>query len=155
MGWSYQHGFRGGRDFYDASSGKPDALPTKPLWHEEYFARFLMFCALRFRRREYFEAWDESYRGAAAQMASDHTACTALQFLPWLQAKLWQASVTDDGISAQPVWLGKRTPAAGVVLGPDGPIALQWSEDGRISAPEGQRIVLQPKTVPAASSGGG
>jgi len=54
--------------------------------------------------------------------------------------------VVDEqgGVEAHPVHLGARTPRDGTVLAPDGPLALCWSDDGKVGRPEGVEIKLSP-----------
>ena len=48
MGWSYQHSFNGQIHFLVSQTGQRVMLPTKELWHLDYFARLLTFCTIRF-----------------------------------------------------------------------------------------------------------
>ncbi len=132
MGWSYQHEYAGGRIY--PAAGKVTELPGGGLWHLEYLARFLMFCALRFDRRDYFEAWEESYQATFGKGAGDHRCAQVLQYIPWLQAKLFRARITDEGVCAEPVWLGDRTPREAAVFTPEGPVSAVWTETGECVA---------------------
>jgi hypothetical protein len=127
QGWSYQHYFRGGLDFIDGQGWTK--LKGGRLWHNEYLARFLGYCALRFNRAEYLEAWEESYRGNQGKVGGDYEVAPVLQFIPWLQAKLWQVTVDEKGLVAHPVWFGSKTPESGIVSTPFGRVELRWSTE--------------------------
>jgi hypothetical protein len=51
-----------------------------------------------------------------------------MQYIPWLQAKLWNAEITETGITCQPVHLGNRTPETAVILAPEGPVKMVWDK---------------------------
>lgn len=134
MGWSYQHDYAGDRMFIDYNTGEVvPGLPSKDLWHQDYFARLFLFCALRFRNPAYFAAWVESFNGEGKHKSRhmDHPAAQSIQFVPWVQAWLWQARLTAEGLAAAPCWLGECTPAAATVLGPQGPVEVKW-QDGAV-----------------------
>jgi hypothetical protein len=114
------------------------------LWHEEYLARFLTFCALRFNRAEYFEAWEQSHRGRRDRVGGDHSFAQVLQFIPWLQAKLWQVSVGADGLQARPAWFGPKTPKTGTAFTPYGPVDLAWSATAEPTALSGANVDFLP-----------
>lgn len=143
MGWAYQHNYNGGKRFASSQTGEEVTLPGTGLWHKDYLARVMMFCTLRFRMPQYFEAWLESYRATVGTMGGDHVCAQSLQFVPWLQAKLWQAAPTDTGLAAQPVWLGENTPRQGTLLAPDGPVELRWDDERQCTAPENGCIDLR------------
>lgn len=142
--WTYQHNFAGERAFINYKTGEiePEALPTPKAWHMEYFARLLTFCAVRYRQPDYFAAWEESYRGTDKHSGFDHAFTTVMQFMPWLQASLWQARLTPEGITIDPAWFGDSTPATAQLLTPDGPVAACW-QDGR-------PVLGEPAAVPGA-----
>jgi hypothetical protein len=121
--WSYQHDFNGGRTHYQPSNQTHQTLPGPSKWHQEGLARLLTFCALRFEQPEYFEAWAQSHAAAGAP-SSDHPVSAALQFIPWLQAKLWQATLTEGGIKTSPVHFADA-PETGTLFTPDGKIQMR------------------------------
>jgi len=145
MGWRYQHYYAGKETYYSHSSGKWIDLTTSHLWHVDYLARLLTFSALRFGDASYFDAWAESYGAWPDGRKGDHACAQSYQYLPWVQAKLWGAVVDEQGgVEAHPIHLGARTPRDGTVLAPDGPLALCWSDDGKVGRPEGVEIKLSP-----------
>jgi len=141
MGWSYQHDYRGGPDFLDAG-GKVVRLPGPGLWHKDYLARVLTFCALRFQDASYYDAWHESFSGAGGGVRDDHAFAQTLQFVPWVEARLWNAAVAGTGVRAEPTWLGERTPRQATVQTPDGPVSCSWDEGGATCRAEDDRVRL-------------
>lgn len=122
--WVYQHDYKGGREFFDPISGKPIALPSATPWHHVSLARLLGYCSWTFDDPSYLEAWAESYQGYQSDNG-DHSCAATLQFLPWLQAKMWNARLDGNGFSIQPRSFGPYTPAEATVFGPRGPVRVQ------------------------------
>lgn len=145
MGVSYQHDFAGTRRFYEFYRGRWTKLPSKGLWHVDYLARVLTFCALRFRDASYFDAWAESFNAGRERRGGDHSCAQSLQYLPWVQAKLWNARLTSRGIRVQPQYLGARTPRRGAIHTPAGTISLNWSGK-RIHGDRG--VATEPAILP-------
>lgn len=118
MGWSYQHDFDGARVFYNPITAEAQRLPGKDTWHHDNLGRLLLWCSLRFDDPQYFDAWAESRVGAWDKL--DHAASATLQFVPWVQDRLWNAQLADtaEGFTAAPVDFGSRTPKAGRIMGP-------------------------------------
>ncbi len=106
-GWAYQHDFNGERRQHDFYTSKWIDLPTSDQWHHETLARLLTYATFATGRIDYFEAWAESHAGVASRpVAIDHEANAILQFIPWVQAKLWNARLSEDGVRFQPPpWL--------------------------------------------------
>jgi hypothetical protein len=148
-GWCYQHDYDGRREFFDYSTGKVYALPAKAQWHVDYLARFLMFCTLRFGDPAYFDAYVESYDGRGESRTWDHDAAETIQFVPWLQARLWNARLTPEGLLVQPLDLGPRTPPAGTIMTPQGRLDLSWSAQGDVAVPAGVDVQVRPGKLPA------
>ena len=101
--------------------------PDDKLWHVEYLARFLGFCSITFNDPSYLDAWAESYEAyykAEPEVKSDHAAVQIFQFIPWLQAKLWNAKLTDEGITIKPFSFGKRTARKASIMTPMGNIEV-------------------------------
>ncbi|HRJ72858.1 MAG TPA: hypothetical protein PLS03_11585 [Terrimicrobiaceae bacterium] len=122
--WGYQHDYKGGRNFFDPYSGKPVSLPSGMSWHHHSLARLLAFCSWKFDDPAYLEAWAESHQ--ARNPDNDDQSCSAtLQYLPWIQTKMWNAKLTDDGISIHPKSFGRFMPTDAVVLGPNGPLPIR------------------------------
>jgi len=132
MGWSYQHDYNGGRQFCDLHTGKAIDLPSLPLWHKDYLARLMTFCSLRFGDPRYFDAWAESYAANPDRRNGDHASAQSYQYLPWVQAKLWGARLTEQGVVCEPVHCDPRTPRQGVLHTPEGPVAVEW-KDGDVA----------------------
>lgn len=135
-GISYQHAYDGKPEFCDATgvNAAPLKTPENKIWHMEYMARFYMYCTLRFRDAAYFDAWwqnSQARHGDGTIEGGDHSIAQALQYVPRLQAWLWNATVDETGIRAKPVWVGGHTPIRASILGPDGPVEAEWV-DGRV-----------------------
>ena len=94
------------------------------MWHQNSLGRLLGYCAMRFNRPEYLDAWAESYE-ANKGGAGDHGVATSCHPIPWLQAKLWNARLTPDGVTWQPFLFGPRTEPEATILTPDGPLDVQ------------------------------
>jgi hypothetical protein len=120
LGWAYQHDFNGGRTHFQPSNGQHQILPGPVRWHQEGLGRLLTFCALRFGKPEYFEAWAQSYAAHPAPQ-NDHGVSAALQFLPWVQAQLWQATLTENGVETHPAHF-PGAPESGIIFAPGGRI---------------------------------
>lgn len=122
LGWSYQHDFNGTRRFYNPTSATHTELPGQKLWHQETFGRLLTFCSIRFSDPAYFDAWVQNRTGRVER--GDHGVSAALQFVPWVQAKLWGATLSESGagnpIHVCPLDFGERTPRRGCAMTPDG-----------------------------------
>lgn len=137
-GWSYQHGYHGGREFVQLTTGdRVIVLPGDHQWHIEYLARVLPSRSLRTGDPDCFDAWAESF--AAHQAAhggqtgvyryGDHDYAQSWQYLPWLQQRLWGATIGEDGLELAPVHFGARTPTEAVILTPDGEAPVRWIDD--------------------------
>jgi len=134
-GWTYQHDYNGGRRFYDPYEAQWVELPTQGRWHQENLGRLLAYCALRYNEPKYLDAWAESHRPLTAE-GYDHCVSAALQFLPWVQAKLWQARLSEDGMSIRPFHFGTRTPNEARIQTPEGAVTVRWGPEGVLQAPE-------------------
>ena len=143
MGWSYQHNYRGGPDFV-GPGGETVRLPGAGLWHKDYLARVLTFCSLRFGDASYYDAWHESLMGAGDTVRDDHGFAQTLQFVPWVEARLWNARLSPTGVQAEPVWFGERTPRETSVQTPDGPVTCAWDETGGTCHAEDDRVRVDP-----------
>ena len=124
MGWSYQHYFKDSLRYKAGSAQDWIKLKesTDPLWHVEYLARFLGFCSITFKDPSYLDAWAESYSGAydeKPKITGDHAAVQIFQYIPWLQAKLWNARLTKDGVVIDPIYFGEMTPTTALIMAPD------------------------------------
>jgi hypothetical protein len=144
MGWSYQHAYDGGRKYLHHPLGKFWELPTPNLWHHESLGRLLLFCAERFDEPAYFQAWTESHAVAKVE-GGDHAVNARLQFLPWVQARLWNAILTPEGVQIDPRHWGPGTPERGEVLTPHGRLRVWWNADGNAC-----RAVSTERPMPAA-----
>lgn len=123
MGWSYQHEFDGGRQHYCPTTARATQLPSPTLWHQDSFGRLLLYCTLRYDDPSYFEAWVESR--TQPMEFGDHSTAASLQFVPWVQAKLWNARLTPEGISYSPAYQGEATAPSAIILTPSGPMAVE------------------------------
>ena len=138
-GWSYQHDFDGRPDFYQFGAGRWETLPAPGQWHHDTLARLLGFCALQRGDGSFLDAWAESLEHQP-QYTGDHPVSAALQFVPWLQAHLWQAEPAPDGVRVRPFWFGPRTPKSGRLIAPGGEVECRWVEDGCVDVPDGVRV---------------
>lgn len=139
MGWTYQHQFKGKQ--------RPGATLTEGpttgmhLFHFDYMARLLSFTSFRDGNPEYFDAFAQSYIGHGPNRTAGYWECTAtLYFLPWLQAKLWNARLVDEGIEVQPIHLGPRTPDTARIFAPGGAVELSMTGDAASTPQPGVRI---------------
>jgi len=153
-GWSYQHDYNGQRQFMNLFSGTEIQLPTPGLWHMDYLARVMTFCALRTGQASYFDAWAESYAAHAGRRAGDHDCAQSYQYLPWLQANLWGARLTEHGVRCEPVHFGPRTPRSGTIHTPDGPVRAEWQDDGTVATDNPAVLMAAPRVMPMAAAAG-
>jgi hypothetical protein len=130
VGWSYQHDFNGLKRHFIVQRSAWVELPTEGLWHLDSLARVLGFCALRDGDMSRIDAWAESFE-ASTRVGSDHALAASGQFIAWIQSKLWNATLTADGVKIRPVHFGARTPQNAVIFAPDGPIAVAWDAAGK------------------------
>jgi len=145
VGWSYQHDFNDGPDFYDFRGKKWTKLPgTKSLWHMDNLGRLLAACSLLTGDGVYFDAWAESAAAAPKDGGGDHSVAASLLLLPRMQTWLWQPRWTEDGIVIKPFHYGERTPREGTILAPDGQYTVRWRDDGTPELPPGVRLAVSP-----------
>jgi hypothetical protein len=149
IGWTYQYPFRA-----RPRLGMP--LPDYPgpqlhQVHLEYLARLMTFWSVRTGDPRFFDAYVESAVGRGAERTGGYGEGAAVfYFVPWLQAKLWNAQPTPSGgLSVRPVFLGGRTPRTGKILAPSGPIELKWTEDGLLTLPRGAGVRARPLRLSA------
>ena len=138
LGWSYQHDFNGGRTYHDPYKKITHALPGPRAWHQENLGRLLTFCSLRFNDPSYADAWAQARREQIG--GTDHGVSAALQFLPWVQSHLWNATLEKDGITLRPLNFGSLTPKEATLKTPDGEKTLRWNDDGELQAPDSVRV---------------
>lgn len=131
LGWTYQHTFKGKP--LPGHNPPPGPMPGMHLFHFDYMARLLPWCAFETGDPIYFEAWADSYDGRGPERSASYwEGISAFLFLPWLQARLWNARPTADGIHLDPADFGPRTPSEATVHTPYGPLHLRRGEDGSI-----------------------
>ena len=95
-------------------------------------ARLLTFFTIRTGDPKYFDAFAESYAGSGATMLSGYGTCAStFLYLPWLQARLWNARLTEHGVEIDPRHWGPRTPATGRIMTPKSEVEVSWSADGK------------------------
>jgi hypothetical protein len=133
--WTYQHDYNGTRRYFDPYSASCLELPTKGAWHQENLGRLFTYCALRFNEPKYLDAWAESHR-PLAETEYDHAVSAVLQFLPWVQTKLWQSRLSETGIQIRPFHFGPRTPLEARIQTPDGDVTVRWNQEEEVEAPE-------------------
>lgn len=132
--WSYQHGFNNQRTYHDPFSHRAVPLPTRDRWHHDTLGRLLAWAALRFNNPLCLDAWAESFAGVTKGLM-DHTVAATLQFLPWVQARLWNARLTETGIEVRPIHFGARTPVEGSIAAPDGTRSVKWKTATDLNIP--------------------
>jgi hypothetical protein len=133
--WTYQHDYNGARRHFDFYSATWVKLPTEGSWYQDNLGRLFAHCALRHNEPKYLDAWAESYQPVKGT-EYDHAFSAALQFLPWVQAKLWQPRLSEEGIQIRPFRFGPRTPREARIQTPDGEVTVKWNQQGSIEAPE-------------------
>lgn len=140
-GWRYQHDFDGQRRYFDGYGGTWWDLPGpgKAMWHQNSLARLLGFWTFASGDPAYLDAWAESY-AANPEASGDHGVATSAHPIPWLQAKLWGATLTATGIRIRPVHFGPRTESAATILAPQGPVKVSWDQDGKVRAAAGVEV---------------
>ncbi len=121
-GWSYVQDMGGGREYHDVFSQTRSPLPSEPQWHQDTLARFLGFCTMRFGDPQYLNAWAESYR--TSKIYWDHTVSSSMQFIPWLQARLWGAKLDCDEVKVSPVSFGPLTLETAIIMAPAGKMSV-------------------------------
>jgi hypothetical protein len=142
VGWSYQHDFKG-KKLHPNMIGpvKWSRLPSPGIWHQDTLARFMMVCALMEKDGSFVDAWAESFV-TQQDVGGDHGMAASSQYLPWLSAKLWNATIDENGVTVRPVSFGKRTPKSAKILSPSGAIDISWDAKGKVKAPHGVNVVL-------------
>lgn len=138
MGWRYQHDFDGRRRYFDGHGGNWWDLPgpSQAMWHQNSLARLLGTCTMLTGDPAYLDAWAESY-GANPGASGDHGVATSAHPIPWLQDRLWNATLTATGLCLRPLHFGRRTPLNATLHTPAGPVAVSWGPDGTVHTPEG------------------
>ncbi len=141
MGWTYQHWFKGKPlPGYEVPEG---ATPGYHLFHLDYLARLLTWYSFRTGDPRYFAAFVDTYRGAGlARDAGYHHGTSAFLCIPWLEDRLWNATVTTGGVAVEATYLGSQTPKTGRILTPIGELVCTWTAPGRIQAPKDVRCVV-------------
>lgn len=128
MGWGYQHDYNGIRKFY--FNKKLCDLPGKKHWHKEYLARIMLYCSIRHNDPAYVSAWEESYHASMKKQElsswTDHRVAQIVQYIPWVQAKFWNARLTARGIDVKPVCPGDKSGEASIMT-PWGMVPLRWT----------------------------
>ncbi len=127
--WPYQWDYAG-KDVYVTPQGAIVRYPDQTAWHQDNIARLMGYMTIETGDRRYLDAWAESYRIAPLNR-SDHSTSAALQFLPWIMAKLWNARLCDGRVETAPVSFGERTPKTAEVMAPGGllPVGITQSGD--------------------------
>ena len=138
VGWAYQHDFNGARAYYDPYKKINHALPSPRSWHQENLGRLLTFCSLRFNDPCYADAWAQSRHEKIG--GADHSVAAALQFVPWVQSHLWNATLEKDGITLRPLHFGPLTPQDATLSTPDGEKTLRWNDESKVQAPDSVRV---------------
>jgi len=144
--WTYQHWFRGKE--LPGVARKEGPTPHLHLFHFDYTARLMSALSLRENDARYFDAFAESFeaKGPVRQSGYGEGASTC-NYLPWLQAKLWNARLTENGLALAPVRFGTRTPKSATIHGPQGPIQARWESDGRVTVSPADGVDVKPRLV--------
>lgn len=134
--WCFQHEFNGKRIFQHLTSGAMVELPDRKMqWHHETLARLLTFASLKTGDPAYFEAWLESREVKETPLNLDHMANAILQFIPWVQAKLWNARLTPQGVVAEPRFVSSLQPGSARIYAPEGMVDVVLDSQ-EVVAPE-------------------
>jgi hypothetical protein len=128
--WAYQHDFNGKRQLLDFYRKEWIELPSPDAWHQETLGRLLTYASLTTGRDVYFKAWAES-RLNEHPVRMDHAANAILQFIPWVQAKLWNARISDGNLKLAPVDFGPLTPDSAEVMTPWGDVVVTKATDDK------------------------
>lgn len=131
-GWTYQHQFRG----KSIPGFTPAPAPTQGmhLFHFDYMARLLPYFSMVDGDATFFDAFAESYEGNGEQTISGYYSCAStFNYIPWLQARLWNARLTADGVQITPRHWGTRTPTEARVMTPTGDVRVAWTGNNEIS----------------------
>lgn len=136
IGWAYQHHFKGKP--IPGQAVTEGATPGMGIRHQDYMARLMTWYSLKTGDPKYFDAFAESHEGVGpARDAAYHRGTSVLMFVPWLQDRLWCATLTEDGIAVQATHFGARTPKTGKIITPGGIKELIWAADGKLETPPG------------------
>jgi hypothetical protein len=140
--WSYQHCFAGTRKHFNLQHRKWADLPGLGDFHQESLARIMGFASLRSGNAAYLQAWQKSYADHPSAYF-DHAASAAMQYLPWLKARLWQPRLENGVLTLTAIHFGEHTPRAATVCTPDGPVHIAWKNKSEVLAPEQTRVHIQ------------
>ena len=114
------------------------------------------FCAIRYGNPAYMSAFEESFRATTmkdtVKEVGDHSAAQNMQYIPWLQARLWNARLTAEGIDLQPVWPGDKSGRA-TVMTPEGPVAVRWNPNRKCSAEGPMKVTIKPLVMKGKTVG--
>jgi hypothetical protein len=147
--WHYQNDTDGQPRHYDPYGAKWVELPSPGRWHQDNLGRLLTYCTIRLGDPSYADAWAESFepdlKGDTGPQAKrdkfgDHGYSATQQFLPWVQARLWNARLTERGVEIQPLHIGPRTPREASLMTPGGRVTVRWNGDGSVDAPAGVTV---------------
>jgi len=142
MGWTYQHAFKG-----KPLPGYIVPVVGAHLMHLDYMARLLTWHSFRSGDTKYFDAFAEAYEGAGRKRdGAYHHGTQAFMFIPWLQDRLWDATVTKKGVEVHAMYLGGRTPKSGSIMTPGGDKKLTWAAPGKLKVPKGIRCKVTDLT---------
>ena len=51
------------------------------------------------------------------------------QYIPWIQQRLWNATLDENGLKLDPKHFGPRTPTEATILTPDGEVKVRWIDE--------------------------
>lgn len=146
LSWGYQHDYWGQRRHQQSGDGPIETMPSRPRWHQDNIGRLMGYCASRFNRADYLDAWAESFEGRG-QTGGDHGTSASLQFLPWVQAHLWQARLGAGAqLSVLATHFGERTFPGATLHAPDGARQLAWRPERHVAAD--RDIALATRILP-------
>jgi hypothetical protein len=141
MGWTYQHDFKGKP--IPGKTMPKGPTPDKYFLHWDYMARLMTWYSMKTGSPKYYDAYVDSNEGEGfVRHAAYHRGTSVLMCIPWLQDRLWSATVTKNGIAVQALYLGARTPKTGRIIAPDGVKELTWLAPGKLKVPKGVRAKI-------------
>jgi hypothetical protein len=140
-GWTYQHTFKG--KLLPGMTIPPGPTAGMHLLHLDYLARLMSWYSFKTGDPKYFAAFAESYAGAGFPRNGAYFSGTQVfLFIPWLEDRLWNATITEKGVEVAAVYLGPQTPPTATIATPEGPVEMKWTAPGQLAASKPVRSVV-------------
>jgi hypothetical protein len=155
VGWSYQHDYNGGSEFYSFQTGQKTPLPSSSPWHQDHLARVLGLASVFTGDTAYIDAYAGSLQTLPAyeiHEITDHAFVATVHGLHWLKHEQWRPTLTNRGVLVSPRWLGERLPRQATIDSPLGPRSIAWGSAGDINVPSDVTVHPAPPWWPASTS---